>query len=204
MLILSWNCRGLGSPTAVQDLRRVVRRFKPWVVFLCETKLSAFEMKKVKLALDFPSGVFVEAEGGKGGLALLWKDEVSFVLSSLSQYHVEGQILLESGLSFRFAGVYGESRHGCKTRTWRLLRFLAKQSGNPWLVSGDFNEVLFHHEKIGGIPKQEGDLAGFRKCLVDCGLYDLGYLGEKFTWFNHQFNNGFIAERLARAVANQG
>jgi hypothetical protein len=42
----------------------------------------------------------------------------------------------------------------------------------------------------------------FRRALDDCGLQDLGFVGDIFTWRNHHHNvAGYIRERLDRAVA---
>jgi hypothetical protein len=42
-------------------------------------------------------------------------------------------------------------------------------------------------------------MQAFRDCLFDCGLEDLGYIGNKFTW-----KHGQVRERLDRAVSNGG
>lgn len=41
---------------------------------------------------------------------------------------------------------------------------------------GDFNEVLFGHEKEGGRPKSQTCMDKFREALELCGLSDLGFL----------------------------
>lgn len=67
----------------------------------------------------------------------------------------------------------------------------------PWLVLGDFNEILFHHEKEGGRTRPQGHLQAFHDALMDCGLEDVGYEGDLFTW-----RRGKVRERLDRGVAN--
>lgn len=43
----------------------------------------------------------------------------------------------------------------------------------------------------------------FRDVLVECGVEDVGYEGDKFTWRNNNHTEeGFIRERLDRVVAN--
>jgi hypothetical protein len=69
--------------------------------------------------------------------------------------------------------------------------------------AGDFNEVLFAHEKEGGRQRSQRSMDVFREALEECGVEDLGYEGDMFTWRNNQFTGGsFIRERLDRAVAN--
>lgn len=38
MKLLSWNCRGVDSPSIVPQVKELLRLFKPELTFLCETK----------------------------------------------------------------------------------------------------------------------------------------------------------------------
>jgi hypothetical protein len=62
---------------------------------------------------------------------------------------------------------------------------------------GDFNEILYSHEKEGGNPRPQGYMISFRQALMDCRLEDLGFTGDMFTWRRCQ-----IQERLDRVVGN--
>jgi hypothetical protein len=43
----------------------------------------------------------------------------------------------------------------------------------------------------------------FVRLFVDCGLHDLGYSGDTYTWRNHNHTlEGYIRVRLDRAVGN--
>lgn len=86
--ILSWNCRGLGSPKAVNALRRIVINENPLVIFLQETKMHAHEMEKIKVKLKYSSMVAVgcirDGRRRSGGLALLWTKEWDVIVQSYS------------------------------------------------------------------------------------------------------------------------
>jgi len=76
---------------------------------------------------------------------------------------------------------------GRKHETWDLLRTLHRKFSLPWLVAGDFNEILLSHEKLGGALRSESAMRDFREVVDDCGFMDLGYIGEKIylarqTW----------------------
>jgi hypothetical protein len=44
----------------------------------------------------------------------------------------------------------------------------------------------------------------FRMAIEDCGLRDLGFVGDKFTWRNNSYNaSRFVKERLDRALASR-
>ncbi|KAK6124569.1 hypothetical protein DH2020_041687 [Rehmannia glutinosa] len=70
MNIISWNCRGLGNPRTIQELRDFIRSKNPQLVFLCETKCKSPVIENLKKSLNF-HGCAVDARGRSGGLALL-------------------------------------------------------------------------------------------------------------------------------------
>jgi exonuclease III len=49
MKILSWNCRGLGKPSAVRDLRQLIKTHQPDLIFLSETKLQKSDFLETNL-----------------------------------------------------------------------------------------------------------------------------------------------------------
>ena len=65
------------------------------------------------------------------------------------------------------------------------------KGNHPWVVLGDFNEILYPSEKEGGMARPLGMMREFRECLMDCRLEDLGYKGDLFTW-----KRGEIRERV--------
>jgi hypothetical protein len=83
------------------------------------------------------------------------------------------------------------------------LRNLNSDRPGPWLCSGDFNEILLSHEKQGGVARPHGSIHKFQLALEDCGLVDLGYKGDTFTWRNHNHKKEkYIRDRLDREVVN--
>lgn len=46
-------------------------------------------------------------------------------------------------------------------------------------------------------------LLGFTETVNVCGLVDLGFVGEKFTWEKLRGKHNWIQERLERALATQ-
>jgi exonuclease III len=75
MTLLSWNCRGLGSPRAVRDLCQLAKENKAHILFLMETKCSKARVEVVRVKLGFAGAFTVDHVGRNGGLALLWKEE---------------------------------------------------------------------------------------------------------------------------------
>lgn len=74
MNCIAWNARGLGSPRAFQELRRLLADFSPALVFICETKVRSGNYSWWRSFLGYTGMFVVDAKGKSGGLILLWKE----------------------------------------------------------------------------------------------------------------------------------
>ena len=134
----------------------------------------------------------------------MWKREINIELHNYSRYHIDVEVVENDGSRWKFTGIYGEPARDKKWKTWRLLRILNQQLDLPWLCAGDFNEILYSHEKKGGPARPQNQMESFRLALFECGLRDQGFEGDKYTWRNHSHDaNMYIKERLDRAVGSR-
>lgn len=158
-----------------------------------------------KLGFDSFFGVDCDIDRGgrRGGLVLLWNQNINIDIKSYSSYHIDALIRDDSSSEcWRFSGIYGWAEDQFKWRTWNLIDTLAVNNTLAWVCLGDFNEILFNSEKRGGNVRRESRMADFRECLERNGLYDLGFFGNQYTWSNQQSGHNNIQERLDRVVAN--
>ena len=72
----------------------------------------------------------------------------------------------------------------------------------PWLMLGDFNEVLCGEDKFRGNQVNLNRAIEFKGCLDECNMLDLGFMGPKFTRTNHRLISNLILERIDRCFAN--
>lgn len=87
----------------------------------------------------------------------------------------------EKRVKWRFTGFYGSPYVQDRNNTWEVLKRLAVGEVIPWLVRGDFNEIMYGFEKKRGLPRNERRMELFWKTLEDCQLYDVGFEGSWFT-----------------------
>ncbi|KAA3477251.1 Endonuclease/exonuclease/phosphatase [Gossypium australe] len=133
MLERSW----VGEPTGSSEAALLVKQHNPQLVFLIETKLDKNRMQRVKRRCGFMSGVEVEAGGSRG---VFLNGTLMLLLR---------RIMLRK--EWRFTGLYGSPYLKDKNTVWNLLRRLDQEDNYPWLVEGDFNEILYSFEKSGGV-----------------------------------------------------
>ena len=75
-----------------------------------------------------------------------------------------------------------------------MIRSLRGTMTMPWLVLGDFNEILYNHEKDGGRPRTQRQLQAFHDALSACQLSDLGLKGINSLGKGVKFVKGWIEE----------
>lgn len=101
-------------------------------------------------------------------------------------------------------GVYGWPESGNKHQTWSLMRQLCRGVNVPILMFGDFNEITSLSKKFGGVVRGERQMDAFRGAIDDCGLVDLVFKGNIFTWQRGLSTKTLVKERLDRCLANSG
>ncbi|KAA3469681.1 reverse transcriptase [Gossypium australe] len=163
-----------------------------------------YKMEKVRQRCGYQYGIDVEAMGSRGGLSLAWRGDVNIALQSFSHRHIDVIVEEEDGgKKWRLTGFYGSPYASDREDAWNRLKRLHNQGEYPWIVCGDFNEILYNFEKKGGLPRDEKKMEEFRQVLEECQLADLGYSGNWFTWERGNLPKTNIQERLDRGVGNE-
>ncbi|XP_057793280.1 uncharacterized protein LOC131009894 [Salvia miltiorrhiza] len=200
MSSLSWNCRGLGHPLAIPTLCELVRAHRPDFIFLCETLAKRQRVELIRSRLNFEGCFVVDCVGRSGGLCMFWKASSSCKLLSFSSNHIDMQVTDTTG-EWRLTGFYGYPERGRRRDSWNLLRRLKDVNTLPWVVMGDFNDLLDPGDKRGSVPHPNWLFNGFREATLDCGITDIALNGYPFTWSRGIGTQNFVEERLDRAMA---
>lgn len=70
----------------------MVREKRHAVVYLIETKVQQKWMEQIKRKLAMKNGLMINPIGLKGGLAILWDEEVDLEIINLSSFHIHTKI----------------------------------------------------------------------------------------------------------------
>ncbi|KAL4271428.1 hypothetical protein GQ457_13G016010 [Hibiscus cannabinus] len=180
---------------AVQSLKDVVSINNPDLLFLCETRLNKLSCEKLKTSLSMFDYVAIDSSPLCSGLVLFWNNNITTRLLSSSSHHID-MVISTSNSCFRFTGLHGFSETSQKVQTWQLIDSIKPNSNLPWIIGGDFNEVLSDNEKQGGIRRARSQINNFRDCLARNNLYDCKPKDGWFTWTKSGPNTPTIFERL--------
>lgn len=86
MRVLSWNCRGLGTPSTVLQCQKKAMEYKLDIMFLMETKLAKDKGAAILENCGFWDGLEVPQEGISGGLLLGWVGSLSLRILNNSKH----------------------------------------------------------------------------------------------------------------------
>lgn len=142
-------------------------------------------------------------KGTGGGLALFWKNEDAVQIIDSSNNYIDFEVSNDQVGRWRYTGVYGYPERRRRVEAWNMISMLAQKSSLPWCMIGDYNDLMFDSEKKGGRKHPRALLQGFSDTVANCGLIDLGYEGERFTWERCRGTDLWIQERLDRGLATR-
>ncbi|XP_058758104.1 uncharacterized protein LOC131631328 [Vicia villosa] len=202
MIVLSWNCWGLGNPSVVPNLKYLIRRYKPDVLFMFETISYSNKVEVLRYSLGFDCCFSVNRIGRSGGMAVFWKEHKKCSVQNYSNNHID--MLVEDSIhgNWRLTSFYGFPENSRRRDSWNLIRNLSDSSNLPWCIIGDFNDILSCNEKKGSIERPNWLISGFRQAVQDAGLIDIPLEGYPFTWFKSLGTARAVEERLDRAMTN--
>ena len=144
------------------------------------------------------------SDGQSGGLAMIWKKGTTISLKSCSNSHIDVVVEGEANQDlWRATRFYGQPDSGKRKISWSLLEMLNKQCNMPWVVCGDFNKITHANEKLGWLDRDAAQMWEFRESLRRCGLIDLDFVGQRYTWCNGRLGEQRTLIRLDRGVANK-
>lgn len=199
MKVCSWNCRGLGSADSpkVPYIGSLVRSLGLDVLFLMETMLSVNSVSQKLGAFPFAGSCGVDALGLSGGLFLGWFSDVNLVPLLVSSNYVLCKYSKVANEISYLLFVYGAPHVTDRIRVWEELSSILTSYPKAVLV-GDFNQVEFLDDKIGGslnIPLR----MQFTQWRLDLELQAIPFSGPSFTWTNGHHDNSVSFERLDKA-----
>lgn len=143
-----------------------------------------------------------EAAGHSGGLWALHRR------GSVYRFQVEDCVrqcisvkVSRGNQSWLCSGIYASPTFSVRCQLWDYLRDLRRRVICPWVLMGDFNDILLPSEQRGGVFSLVRAEA-FSGVLNDCGLMDLEFVGSKFTWQKNCVGGRLISCRPDRGLGD--
>ncbi|XP_074292957.1 uncharacterized protein LOC141619833 [Silene latifolia] len=104
-----------------------------------------------------------------------------------------------TGQVFMATFVYAYNKIEERVPLWNALMRLNVAS--PWVVLGDFNNVMFANERLGKLVKDD-EMLPFKSTVNACDLQDMHTTGSFFTWNNKQPSETRVFSCIDRVLVN--
>lgn len=199
--LLSWNVRGASNATAKRHVKELIRKHNPSLMFLMETHIQFNKVKNFWQRVGYHPVHVVEAQGHSGGIWALAKMGLNLDISVWEYTNQSISLEIKSGTQkWICTSIYASPNYTTRAIFWQHLCDLSRSLDLPWLLMGDWNEILLPGEQK-GCSFSHSRAAVFENVLDACGLLDLNTTGGKFTWHRIQ-GYRHMAKKLDRGLAN--
>jgi exonuclease III len=193
LIILSWNVRGALSAQGRRHLRDLVRQHHPLLIFLMETHCPFSRVAIFWNNLGYDICALSEATCHSGGIWVLKERGCTYDISIVDIYFQAVPICVKNTNILWFSAVYASPQMTNRQQLWNYLQDLRSNLTGPWLLMGDFNEVLMSCEIKGcTFPSNQADK--FALMMERCELLDLGATGSNFTWLRKWGGGGCLQD----------
>ncbi|XP_019259967.1 PREDICTED: uncharacterized protein LOC109237999 [Nicotiana attenuata] len=199
MNALIWNIRSVKTQQAFERLIKMHRQNYYEFIGLMEPIQQARKLERYRMNIGF-----AQAIANVSNKIWVFIDEVFEVII---MYNIVQQLTLrlfhtETHVEIVLTLVYAKCDAIERIVLWDSLYAMARDMDVPWLVGGDFNVIWDKEEKFGALPVSLNEINHFRYCINTCNLFDLGFKGSVFTWWNGRSEEDCIFKRLDRCLAN--
>ncbi|KAG4109599.1 hypothetical protein ERO13_1Z049322v2 [Gossypium hirsutum] len=198
MSIICWNCRGVGNPATVRDLKQLLVANDPNIIFFCETKINANKFDSIRRKCRMEGCLAVKVEGKSGGLVMMWKDSKMVEIQTYCSNHINSLIHVENDSPICFTGFYGNTDPNKRQCSWNMLRRVGKSVKEKWIIWGDFNAILDEAKKEGARRKSTVLMEDFHLVADELSMVDLKMDNGWFTWVNNKEGIARVKEILDR------
>eukprot|EP00253_Pinus_taeda_P009427 PITA_09427 len=182
MIFTSWNIRGLNNKGKQRYLKDRLRKDKPSIMIIQETKMNQQQIKEILEKSKSKYDVMAQDEDGPtGGLAVLWNTEEVIFENWISLPRILSGVCRLAGSRERIliSGVYGPHLpRGRKDFLRNIQEIRSIIPDNLWIVGGDFNLIRDLGEKRGSIRRQDQSMEDFNELITDLRLVDIPTTNE--------------------------
>ncbi|KAL7224711.1 hypothetical protein ACSBR1_026069 [Camellia fascicularis] len=148
MIVMLWNCRRADNKIFRRNFRELIRVHHPNVVALFETKVPFSSMGLFFNHLGFIASTIVDPVGLVGGIWLIWDPTQVSVSAHIANSQVIQAIMKrENHEEWVLAAVYASPNPGMRQNLWNDLEDFSNSMTNPWLIAGDFNDVMGQNKR---------------------------------------------------------
>ncbi|XP_074278384.1 uncharacterized protein LOC141601975 [Silene latifolia] len=169
---------------------------------LLETRVKPVSLNRIANNVCYNWNYITNTSMHNGGrIWVLWRDSrIKLDVIEMEAQYIHAKIKVKhTDQEFTATFIYGFNKIEERVPLWNALVRLTVNG--PWIVLGDFNNVMFANERLGKIVRDD-EMLPFHSTVSICDLHDLKTTGAFFTWNNKQPSETRVFSRIDRVLVN--
>lgn len=201
-----WNIRGFNKVSKHSVVKDWIKKFSLQFGCLLETRVKESRVDRVLTSVFADWSMTSNYEFNRlGRIWVIWSNKVKLTVVAKSGQMITCKISVEPyEVEFYVGFIYASNFMEERRDLWREIQTISVSSilrGQPWILCGDYNEILELDEHSRIMPSISLGTREFREVVRLCCLSDMGYHGPLFTWCNKR-KDGLICKKLDRVLMN--
>lgn len=164
---------------------------------------SQTNSKRILRSLKFQHSIIIEPINHCGGIWVCWNsNNLTMINHDVHTRCVHLRVLYKPlNKHLLVTGAYFPAKEEEKQTFWDYIQSFHLNIDIPWLLIGDFNELLSSEDKVGGNPPTRNQCSRLPALLNSLHATDIPCLQQAFSW---KMNTEAVTiyERLDRAIGN--
>ncbi|KAH0709402.1 hypothetical protein KY284_010829 [Solanum tuberosum] len=192
------NTRSINSQGSLERLQTLKKMHNLSMIAILEPFSDNSHINTCKIQLNMEQAYC----NNNGKIWLFWNSDMKCNILEVEDQHITCELNhVECNAKFLVTFIYAKCKEHLRRPLWdKLIHYSNKEE--PWCIIGDFNVITSTDEKLGGLPYNMNKIFDFLSMIETCGLIDIGYNGQHFTWCNQRSERARVWKRLDRALVN--
>ncbi|XP_055814172.1 uncharacterized protein LOC129883562 [Solanum dulcamara] len=196
--ILSWNVRGINTQGVMERLQSLKSIHQISLFAILEPFSDSSQIHQFRNQLNMDNAI----SNPNGKIWLFWNKNVDCRILENGEQVITCEIChVMNPNQFRVSFVYAKWKDHLRRPLWDSM-LQHSNTTLPWCTLGDFNVITEPEEKLGGVTYNMRKSLEFISIIQACGLQDLGFFGQKYTWSKQRGIFFRIWKRLDRGMVN--
>lgn len=160
-------------------------KFNPEIIFILETLTNNHNSCRILKALHFDKTLIIDSLNHCGGIWVCWNSaNIVFANYVTNQRCVHLEIVYKpNNKCYSITEVYCPTKENDKDPFCQYLHTYFANIAHPWLLLGDFHEMLSTSDKQGGRPLSTHSFR-LPNLLANSNGVDIPCLQKAFSWKN--------------------
>lgn len=174
----------VNDPSKQKELKAFLLRIKIDIFSCLEVRVKQHKAKKIIAKItDMDYCNYEHAYNGR--IYLMWKRDIDVLIIEKGGDFIHCKVA-RGNICFIFTVVYGTDDLSVREELWRKFGLMGSRVQEPWLLCGDFNNVLYSDDRLNGSEVTQQETKGLLECLHLLNLTSLRAKGWYYTWCNKQ------------------